>query len=159
MGLEHSTAYISAYMLSSNFSSRSWGDEACDTLLWKLVGLLKNKEISLIIVIWPFSWVLVVISMIIPLLVMWDPFNYLRLSKLEQFWYWKIIKETVYYCYKSKYKNVGVLPIRKVKSKVSSVGPSSETETENKYKKNGWIYIREIIMHVAENKPIGREKQ
>ena len=38
----------------------------------------------------------------------------------------KVIELIKYFGYKSKYKKVGVLPIRIVWSNVSSIGPSSE---------------------------------
>ena len=52
----------------------------------------------------------------------------------------------MYTVYISKYKKVGVLPIRIVWSNVSSIGPWTE-----------WIYMRDN--HVTKSKPIRWEKQ
>ena len=51
-----------------------------------------------------------------------------------------VLRRTVFR-YKSKYKKVGVLPIRIVKSNVSSIGPSSERNTwQRAYAQNVRLY-------------------
>ena len=55
---------------------------------------------------------------------------------------------------KSKYKKVGVLPIRIVKSNVSSIGPSTFVREQQKINKKNRVNLYKRNNHVTENKPI-----